>query len=151
MAAAASAPGVGAAQRARTCANGVGRLISFLEDSISPSVPPDPCPDSEKPLSHAHPCATRGPGSDIPPEHAANAEAKDLHNLAERCQRHRRTDTCYKYWKGGSDPKECRFDLHESNEKLVSGFDPETGEFTMQYLDGLVNNFNKTMLPSHPM
>jgi hypothetical protein len=51
-------------------------------------------------LSNFHPCATRGLGPSLSPDDAADALGKDIHNLAERCQRHRSTHTCYKYWKG---------------------------------------------------
>jgi hypothetical protein len=64
-------------------------LISFLEDTISTSVPPDPRPDLETPLSKFHPSAMRGPGPNISPADAQDADAKDFHNLSERCQRHR--------------------------------------------------------------
>ncbi|KAJ7751377.1 hypothetical protein B0H16DRAFT_1236237, partial [Mycena metata] len=123
------------------------RLIAFLEDTISTSVPADSdrC-DLETPLSKFHPCATRGPGPNINPEDQEAAEQRDLHKLAERCQRHRHTATCYKHWQGYSEPKECRFDLDKANETPVSVFNPETGEFTLRTLDGLVNNFNETML-----
>jgi hypothetical protein len=121
------------------------RFISFL-DTITTSVPPDSRPDLETPLSKFHPCATRGPGPNIPPEDLDDAESKDFHNLAERCQHHRHTFTCYKYWKGYPEKKECRFDLDESNTTPQSQFDPDTGEFTMRCLDGLVNHFNETML-----
>jgi hypothetical protein len=83
------------------------RLISFLEDTISTSVPTDPRPELETPLSKFHPSATRGPGPNIRPADLQDAEAKDFHNLAERWQRHRHTFTCYKYWKGYPDRKEC--------------------------------------------
>jgi hypothetical protein len=32
---------------------------------------------------------------------------KDLHYLVERCQRHVHNFTCYKYWKGPSEQKQC--------------------------------------------
>jgi hypothetical protein len=122
------------------------RLIDFLDDTISTAVPADPKPDLQTPLSKFHPCATRGPGPNIPPNEQDDADQKDLHNLAERCQRHRHTATCYKYWKGYPQPKECRFDLDKDNETLHSVFDQETGEIELRTLDGLVNNFNETML-----
>ncbi|KAJ7136453.1 hypothetical protein C8R43DRAFT_858990, partial [Mycena crocata] len=122
------------------------KLIAFMEDCISTSVPPEADPDLVTPLSNAHPCATRGPGPDVPPEDVEKARANDLHNLVERCQRHRHGNTCYKYWKGWPDPRDCRFDLDASNVKPISVFDPETGEFTLRCLDGLVNNFNETII-----
>lgn len=48
--------------------------------------------------------------------------------------------------KGPGYEKECRFDLDESNVRPISQFDPGTGEFELRCLDGLVNNFNTTML-----
>ncbi|KAJ7120681.1 hypothetical protein C8R43DRAFT_865397, partial [Mycena crocata] len=122
------------------------RLITFLEDTISTSVPEAGREEVETPLSKFHPCATRGPGPGIPDADAADAKANDLHKLVERCQRHKHANTCYKYWKGFPDPKECRFDLDPSNETAISVFDPVTGEFTLRCLDGLVNNFNETIL-----
>ncbi|KAJ7157743.1 hypothetical protein C8R46DRAFT_818648, partial [Mycena filopes] len=122
------------------------RLINFLEDTISTSIPEEAEPELVTPLSKFHPCATRGPGPSIDPGNQASAEQNDLHNLAERCQRHKHTATCYKYWRGHPEPKECRFDLDKDNVTPVSVFDPETGEFELRTLDGLVNNFNETML-----
>ncbi|KAJ7462925.1 hypothetical protein FB451DRAFT_954590, partial [Mycena latifolia] len=114
--------------------------------TISTSVPPPPENDVETPLASFHPCATRGPSPPPDADNTSDAVAKDLHNLVERCQRHRHAGTCYKYWKGHPDPKECRFDLDESNVRSISVFDPETGEFHLRCLDGLVNNFNLTMI-----
>ncbi|KAJ7127587.1 hypothetical protein C8R43DRAFT_821883, partial [Mycena crocata] len=122
------------------------RLMSFLDDTISTEVPADPRPDLVTPLSKFHPAATRGPGPNIDVDDLQDAEGQDLHRLIERCQRHRHGKTCWKYWKGYPDPKECRFDLDKDNERAISVFDPETGEFTLRCLDGLVNNFNETMI-----
>ncbi|KAJ7620672.1 hypothetical protein B0H17DRAFT_1164564 [Mycena rosella] len=101
------------------------RLITFLDDTISTAVPA---------------------GLDIDPSVAADAEAQDISNLVERCQRHRHANTCFKYWKGYPEAKECRFDLDKSNECAISVFDPDTGEFRLRCLDGLVNNFNLTII-----
>ncbi|KAJ7148124.1 hypothetical protein C8R43DRAFT_863583, partial [Mycena crocata] len=122
------------------------RLIKFLDDTISTAVPPDPRPDLTTPLSRFHPAATRGPGPNIPDADKDDAIAQDLHRLVERCQRHRHGKTCYKYWKDKSEARQCRFDLDKENERPISVFDPETGEFTLRCLDGLVNNFNETMI-----
>ncbi|KAJ7177006.1 hypothetical protein C8R46DRAFT_833324, partial [Mycena filopes] len=122
------------------------RFIAFLDDTISNSVTARPDPELVTPLSEFHPCSTRGPGPGIPVDQQEAAEQLDAHNLAERCQRHRHTATCYKYWRGYPAPKECRFDLDKSNEREHSVFDPETGTFELRTLDGLVNNFNQTML-----
>jgi hypothetical protein len=135
--------------KALECGGNLGfqkRLMEFLEDTISTAIPPDPRPDLKVPLDKFHPCSTRGPAGGIPPEDLEYAREKDLHNLVEKCQFHVHTRTCYKYWKGPGYAKECRFDLDESNVRPISQFDPETGEFELRCLDGLVNNFNTTML-----
>ena len=36
--------------------------------------------------------------------------------------------------------------MHEGNYRPISCFDPQTGELTLRCLDGLVNNFNQTIL-----
>ncbi|KAJ7710214.1 hypothetical protein B0H16DRAFT_1344231, partial [Mycena metata] len=124
------------------------RLMAFLEDAISTSVPPEADPGLDVPLSKYHPCATRGPPPSVPASDMENARANDLSRLAHLCQYHIHTRTCYKYWKGPGHPKECRFDLDASHVRPVSIFDPETGEFELRCLDGLVNHFNETMLES---
>jgi hypothetical protein len=70
---------------------------------------------------------------------------KDVHLLAKECQVHSHTKTCYKYQKGG-EPAECRFDHDENNFRETSDFDPETGELNLRCLEGMINNFNATML-----
>ena len=71
---------------------------------------------------------------------------KDLHHLVKCCQVHKHSRTCYKYWKGPPNPKECRFDLDENNICPETTFDMESGEICFRCLDGLVNNFNETIL-----
>ena len=71
---------------------------------------------------------------------------KDLHNLVKSCQIHTHSATCYKYWRGPPNPKECRFDLDENNTQPETKFDMETGSLCLRCLDGLVNNFNETIL-----
>ncbi|KAJ6457648.1 hypothetical protein C8R45DRAFT_772273, partial [Mycena sanguinolenta] len=122
------------------------KLLAFLDDTISSSVPTDPEPDFELELGNIHPCATRGPTASDLGRNASTSREKDLHNLVKKCQFHTHHPTCYKYWRGPPEPKECRFDLDESNTVPISTFDPETGEITLRCLDGLVNNFNETML-----
>src|SRR5271155_4560180 len=69
-----------------------------------------------------------------------------MHHLIKQCQSHCHSQTCYKYWKGPPDPRECRFDLDEKNVCLESHFDSVTGELNLRCLDGMVNNFNETNL-----
>ena len=115
------------------------RLIDFLNDTISNCVPPDVDLD----LPTYHPCSVRlppvPPNSDI----ADSYIQRDRHLLALKCQYHRHSATCYKY-----DIHSCRFDMHEDNFRPISFFDPVTGELTLRCLDGLVNNFNTTILDS---
>lgn len=40
----------------------------------------------------------------------------------------------------------CWFDMHEANYRPISCFDTQTGELTLRCMDGLVNNFNETIL-----
>ncbi|KAJ6527536.1 hypothetical protein B0H19DRAFT_969685 [Mycena capillaripes] len=120
------------------------RLLAFLDDTISNSVPPDPDPEFDLELGKVHPCSTRGPTSSDKAHHGSRE--KDLHNLVKKCQVHTHHPTCYKYWRGPPEPKDCRFDLDEANVTPVSMFDPDTGEIVLRCLDGLVNNFNETIL-----
>ncbi|KAJ7649265.1 hypothetical protein B0H17DRAFT_1163738 [Mycena rosella] len=107
------------------------RLMEFLDDTISNSIPPDPDPSFQTELGKFDPCSTRGPTPADQSQDETLSRDKDLHKL---------------YWRGPPEPKECRFDLDESNIVPVSMIDPETGELTLRCLDGLVNNFNETML-----
>lgn len=76
------------------------------------------------------------------------ARQSDLHCLIKQCQLHIHSLTCYKYWKGplSGEPHECQFDLDESNTCSESYFDSETGELNLCCLDGMVNNFNLTII-----
>ncbi|KAJ3967155.1 hypothetical protein EV361DRAFT_1010152, partial [Lentinula raphanica] len=123
------------------------RLIAFLDDTILTSVVPD-C-ESAVPVqaSQFHPCSIRGP--QIPDEHdgeSQNLVQKDMHLLSQICQTHKHTSTCYKYWRGPPEPRACRFELDQSNVKANTFFDGETGELNLRKLDGLVNDFNETIL-----
>lgn len=134
------------------------RLLAYLDDSISTEIPKDPDADLVVPSTLHHPCSVRGidsvfginPGrvadGPVDAKTALNAHQKDLHHLAKKCQEHKHSDTCYKYWKGYPHPLECRFDLHECNYNETSTINPETGALELRCLDGLVNNFNATML-----
>ncbi|KAF8198385.1 hypothetical protein K438DRAFT_1672556, partial [Mycena galopus ATCC 62051] len=122
------------------------RLLAFLDDTISNFIPEDPDPALKVPSDTHHPCSVRGipvTTDDLPfsPEHQ-----KDLRNLVTQCQYHTHSKTCFKYWRGPPEPKTCRFDLHEDNFRAESCFDPETGEIHLRCLNGLVNNFNATMI-----
>ncbi|KAJ6548846.1 hypothetical protein B0H19DRAFT_856124, partial [Mycena capillaripes] len=120
------------------------RLLAFLDDTISNSVPSDPAPEFDLKLGKIHPCSTRGRISSDKAHHGSRE--KDLHFLVKKCQVHTHHPTCYKYWRGPPDPKDCQFDLDEDNITPVSMFDPDTGEIVLRCLDGLVNNFNETIL-----
>ena len=123
------------------------RLLAYLDDTISNAIPPDPDPDLIVPSSSHHPCSVRGISNMLfPGQELNNARLKDMHNLVKQCQSHKHSSTCYKYWKGPPNPKECRFDLDAENVRSESSIDMETGEINLRCLDGLVNNFNATML-----
>jgi hypothetical protein len=119
-------------------------LISFLEDCISNGIPDDPDPNLVVPSSRWHPCCVRG----ISPSatESDTLRQKDLHNLVKQCQWHEHSKTCYKYWRGPPEPKECRFDMHEDNAHPETMIDTETGEIRLRCLDGLVNNYNETII-----
>ena len=126
------------------------RLITFLDDTISNHVPPDPDPNLQIPSSEHHPCSVHGLNVDdmdkLDVEALRTARKKDMHHIVKQCQTHSHSATCYKYWKGPPDPKECRFDLDEQNICPESYFDSQTGELHLRCLDGMVNNFNATMI-----
>ncbi|KAI0038035.1 hypothetical protein FA95DRAFT_1477203, partial [Auriscalpium vulgare] len=114
---------------------------------ISASLPVGrPSPSLQIPSTRHHPCSVRGVHPLPPDVDAAIARQKDLHQLVKKCQRHAHSNTCYKYWKGPPHPKECRFDLSAENVRPESTINDETGEICLRCLDGLVNNFNSTIL-----
>jgi hypothetical protein len=141
------------------------RLLAFLDDTISNAIPPEPEDHVDVPSNRYHPCSVRGipiQVADIPivdkdddyaaardqssPNALSREREQDLHNLISACQSHDHSKTCFKYWRGPPEPKSCRFDLHEDNFRPESSFDPETGELCLRCLNGLVNNFNTTMI-----
>ncbi len=70
---------------------------------------------------------------------------RDLRNLVIDCQIHKHRKTCFKYCPPPL-PKVCCFDLDVSNVNTETYFDYEKGEICLRCLDGLVNNFNATIL-----
>ncbi|KAL6304622.1 hypothetical protein BKA93DRAFT_720895, partial [Sparassis latifolia] len=122
------------------------RLLSFLDDCICNKISP-PSPDFvQTDLLKAHPCSIRGIDCNLPDEQRQMAHQQDLRNLVCCCQKHSHSKTCFKYWKGPPAPKECRFDLDEKNTTIESTIDEETGDIKLRHLDGMVNNFNATIL-----
>ncbi|KAJ7214545.1 hypothetical protein GGX14DRAFT_336174, partial [Mycena pura] len=124
------------------------RLLAYLEDNISNAIPSDPVPNATLPSSLYNPCSVRGVNPAADPSDMVNRQLreKDLHFLAKQCQSHTHSKTCYKYWKGPPEPKDCRVDLDSSNFRPESTVDSETGEICLRCLDGMVNNFNATIL-----
>ena len=122
------------------------RLMTYLEDTISTSVPDEPCSSPSVLSDNFDPVSIRGlnKGLEYVPNH--DEQLKDLHNIVERCQRHVHNATCYKYWKGPPEPKQCRFELDTDNTALHTTVDDTTGEITFQHLDGLINNFNSVII-----
>ena len=108
-----------------------------MNDTISNEIPPN----VELDLPDYHPCSVCK--LQVPPD--CDNEVAYIHRdhrlLAEKCQYHRHSATCYKY-----DIHSCRFDMDEKNFHPILCFDPETGELSLRCLDGLVNNFNVTIL-----
>ncbi|KAF8212804.1 hypothetical protein K438DRAFT_1662306, partial [Mycena galopus ATCC 62051] len=121
------------------------RLLAFLDDTISNYIPENPEPTLTVPSDQHHPCSVRGIPTESD-ESFSTERQKDLRNVVLQCQSHSHSKTCFKYWHGPPEPKTCRFDLHEDNFRAISCFDPETGEIQLRCLNGLVNNFNATMI-----
>ena len=122
------------------------KLIRFLDDAISNVIPDDPDPELEIPSSIHHPCTVRGVDLNEPDLNLRlKSRLKDIHLLAKECQIHSHTKTCYKHQKKGENA-ECRFGHDENNFRETSDFDPETAELCLRCLQGLVNNFNATIL-----
>ena len=117
------------------------RMINFIDDCISNEIPPIPIEEVTVLSDSIHPCSVRR----IPDLTANIARSKDVHNVIKSCQSHKHSATCYKYWKQGQ-PRECRFGLGEHRFRKKTEFDLVTGELHMRCLDGLVNNFNTTMI-----
>ena len=107
------------------------RLFAFLDDSISNEIPANPACDFDVPSSFYHPCSVRGIDMTFDGSEAVSAMKKDLHNLSKKCQVHTHSATCYKYWKGPPNPKECRFELDEKNTCSHSSYNSETGEICL--------------------
>ncbi|PBK82429.1 hypothetical protein ARMGADRAFT_946589 [Armillaria gallica] len=122
------------------------RLLSFLNDAMSNYIPDVPM-DSEPVMSDGfHTATARGQDTGILTDHLDQAMVdRDLQNLVVDCQVHKHTKTCYKYWHY-PDPKVCQFDLDKANIQEELFFDYEKSELCLRCLDGLVNNFNETIL-----
>lgn len=123
------------------------RLCDYIDDNIKTAIPPLPTLDNVYPLQTFHPCATRGPFIDDEESFFDSPAAQtDLHLLANSCQRHVHAATCYKYWKGLHEKKECRFNLDPTQFVEKTTLDAESGEFEFRITDGMVNNFCDTIL-----
>ncbi|KAJ3965943.1 hypothetical protein EV361DRAFT_767071, partial [Lentinula raphanica] len=122
------------------------RLIDFLDDTISSEIIRDPDPQLEVQSSSHHACSVRQVNLESNNPMYIQACQKDKHNLSKACQTHRHTFTCYKYWRGPPEPRECRFNLDKDNINPVTYFDDSTGELHLRKLDGLVNNFIETVM-----
>ncbi|KAI0649229.1 hypothetical protein C8Q79DRAFT_880323, partial [Trametes meyenii] len=129
------------------------RLIEFLDDTISNSIPELGAETEtesgslcsvEQNVSKLHPDTHRGFDLTSHGESLEKYRIQDLHNLVQKNQIHRHTETCYKYC--GTGPPKCRFDLDEDNTIPATTYDPETGELTLRISDGMANNYNPTLL-----
>ncbi len=112
------------------------RLLAFLDDMLSTCVPDPPSAAISVPSSRYHPSSVRGVEGILDD----NAVRKDLYHLIRKSQIHKHSGTCYKY------RPSCRFDMDKSNYVQESSFDPATGELCLQRLDGMVNDFNETII-----
>lgn len=96
------------------------------------------------PSNATHACTVRGIQRGIPDHLIQQAKDKDFRNLVKDCQIHSHSKTCFKYC--GKYERICRFDIDESNYGEFSSFDYEKGELCFRCLNGLVNNFNDTII-----
>ncbi len=122
------------------------KLVDFLDDTISTSLPDPPAVRVKVPSSKCHPSAVRGIQASIPKHLRQYVVQEDYRNLVNKSQIHKHANTCYKYCKG--DQLECRFELGEDKRRPETIIDSATGEIHLRRLDGWVNNFNETMLRS---
>ena len=132
--------------RILTDPNFKSRLLTYLEDTICTSVPVESDGCLSVPSDNFDPVSIRGLNRGLEYIPTCDERLKDLHNIVERCQRHVHNATCYKYWKGPPEPKECRFELDTNNIVLRTTVDDTTGDITYQHLDGLINNFNSVII-----
>ncbi|KAK0213869.1 hypothetical protein IW262DRAFT_1450164 [Armillaria fumosa] len=95
------------------------RLLQYLDEILSNSIPAEP-DLCDTVIIHANQVD--------PQRHQCN-----LHNLVIDCQVHKHI---------------CCFDLDMNNTHKESSFNYETSELCLHCLDGLVNNFNETILCS---
>jgi hypothetical protein len=113
------------------------RLVKFIDQVIHNGLPDAPPPENLR--SKHHPCSTR---SRVRTHARTSVERRtDLAQLVKACQAHKHRNTCYKY-----DPSVCRFDLDENNYVPETVIDSNTGEITYRVLQGLINNYNPTIL-----
>ena len=90
-------------------------------------------------------CRHRGVPFDLPADVLSVTRQWDIHRVATFCQMHTHSKTCFKYCKPG-EPQVCRFDLDPANVIKCSSYNEETGDLCLRCLDGMVNNFNATIL-----
>lgn len=116
------------------------KLISYLDDTISTDIPPDP--DSSVFVSSCihKPGAVRGPDPALSEDYGTRRD-RDLHFLVPDCQTHVHTSSCYKYSKN-----ECRYKLDPKNYVPKTYVDRLTGELTYRVLNGMINPYNRTIL-----
>jgi hypothetical protein len=101
------------------------RLFSYIASVISTSAPPSATPRNLLDRTR-HPCTVRRPQKKTGEndDDFSRRLADDFHLLVEECQRHKHTDTCFKY---NLSRKQCRFRLDAANVLFETVFDPETG------------------------
>ena len=118
----------------------LAHLLAYIDDTIHMSVPlPLPIKYPYVMSTKHNPCTVRGPRN-IDKSYKEKC-TQDLSVLVEKCQRHKHTNTCYKY-----DLKECRFGLSETNNVPKTYMDLESGELTFRVSDDMINAYNLTIL-----
>ena len=115
------------------------RLILFLDDTISNNIPGNPDPAVIVSSAQFKPATVRGPDPDGVDYDVRRR--RDLHFLVPDCQAHFHTSSCYKYSK-----TECRYKLDPKCTVPRMFFDHITGELTYRISNGMINNYNSTLL-----
>ena len=120
----------------------LNRLLAFLEDSIATSVLEDLLPNEDILSLLFHPSSIHMPSLDGNVDITCKCLQKDVHFLADCSQTHRHTFTCFKYWWGPPEPRQCRFELDPQNYWVLSSVNFATREISLQCLNGMINNYN---------
>ncbi|KAJ8473599.1 hypothetical protein ONZ45_g16233 [Pleurotus djamor] len=115
------------------------QVIRYLEDLIQNETPSNV--DVEVASDKHHAAAVRSVDPTTP--HSPMKRINDFRNVVKSSQYHKHSNTCFKYCRGSV--RECRFGLGIERERPHSVISSE-GEIHLRCVDGLINDYNATML-----